>query len=144
MSEQVLRWDASRSRLMIAEDGGAIRPVRKPARDLAGDLNGQEPATLDGIQVDFTWHAGQPRAIRPAGTPAPERKAPRPAPPDPNVFRNPYTFVAAPPRDRMHADLADSGAAGPPGHHRLLRCSSYCAFFVLAGLGTGAVDHRRS
>lgn len=114
----VLHWDPDRGRLFIIEGDGASRPVRKPARDLAGDLNGPPLPDLEGVTVDFDWHSGQPRAIRRAGTAAPVRAARRPARTDPDAFRNPYTFVPAPPRDRVHADLADSGPAGPPGHHR--------------------------
>lgn len=115
----VLRWDPGRERLFIIEGDGASRPVRKPARDLAGDLNGQPLPDLDGVAVDFDWHSGQPRTIRRAGTPAPQRAPRRPTRSDPDAFRNPYAFVPAPPRDQVHADLADSGPAGPPGHHRI-------------------------
>jgi CRISPR-associated protein (TIGR03986 family) len=123
MSEQVrsgvLRWDPDRGRLIIAEEGGEVRAVRKAQRDLAGDLKDQELADLDGIPVDFTWHGGQARAIRRAGDPAPARQARRPDPPDPDAFHNPYAFVPAQPRDGIDSGLADTEHAGPAGHHRL-------------------------
>jgi CRISPR-associated protein (TIGR03986 family) len=124
MSEQVrsgvLRWQPDRDRLVIVEEGGEIRPVRKPQRDLTGDLNSRDLAELDGVPVDFSWHSGQPRAIRRAGEPAPARAARRPDPADPDAFRNPYTFVPALPRgDADTSGLADSRQAGLAGHHRL-------------------------